>query len=90
MADENTSKRGRKPRVTTEEILDVVRETLREHEAPVVVAHDVEPHLSIGLRATQKRLTSLSDDESTPLQSYDTGRAHVYWINDEDTERNDT
>lgn len=91
MDDENESKVGRKPRVTSDELIDVVYATLTDttHEPPVIVARDIESRVPIGLRAVQKRLIAIADDKDTPLRSYDTGRVHVYWLDeDSDTENN--
>lgn len=74
MGDHDGSKRGPKPRVSDEEILDVFRDT----EDPVLIAQEVADHLSINRRGTYDRLKKL--EEQGMLHSKKLGgRTTIWW-----------
>jgi len=73
----DSSKPGRKPRVSDEEILQV----LREADDPVLSTAEVTERISIQRSATYKRLTTLR--ENGELAGKDIGgRNTIWWIPD--------
>lgn len=73
MSGESTA--GRRPRVSDEEILDV----LRNAETPVSTTAMIAEELPIGRRGLLNRLTAL--DDSGQVESMDVGsHAKVWWL----------
>lgn len=74
------SKRGRKPRVTDGEVLDVLRET----DDPVLSTAEVANELPIKRRATLTRLQRLAENGDLGRKQIG-GRNTVWWLSDEET-----
>ncbi|WP_331234852.1 winged helix-turn-helix domain-containing protein [Natronorarus salvus] len=72
MSDE---RRGRKPRVSDEEILDVFRNSAD----PVLIASEIAEHVDISRRAVNYRLTNL-EDEGILRSKQVGGRSTVWWL----------
>ena len=72
MGDE---RRGRKPRVSDEEILDVFRNS----PDPVLIASEIAEHVDITRRAVNYRLRSL-EDEGVLCSKPVGGRSTVWWF----------
>jgi hypothetical protein len=71
----NDSKAGRKPRVTDDEILQLLRDT----NDPVLSTSGVAERLPIKRRATYKRLASLREDGRLAGKQIG-GRNTVWWM----------
>jgi len=76
MSDDSTP--GRKPRVTDEAILNV----LRSSDDPVLSTAEVTEQLSIKRSATYKRLTALREDGRLEGKEIG-GRNTVWWMPDD-------
>lgn len=76
------SKPGRKPRVTDEEVLAV----LRENDDPVLSTAEVADELPIKRRATLTRLQRLAEN-GVLARKQTGGRNTVWWLTDADEER---
>ena len=78
MSDDSTA--GRKPRVTDDEILDV----LRASDDPVLSTAEVTEQLPIKRSATYKRLNALREDGRLIGKEIG-GRNTVWWVSDDTT-----
>ncbi|RLM63750.1 hypothetical protein [Halorubrum sp. Atlit-26R] len=78
MSDDSTP--GRKPRVTDDEILDV----LRASDDPVLSTAEVTEQLPIKRSATYKRLNALREDGRLIGKEIG-GRNTVWWVSDDTT-----